>query len=197
MSLTDDIKDIKEKLERDEKEKQLLLEAEQGKKKTKKFRWPKSASKGAKKNIKAGKTLALILRKNRTADFKWIENFGGLAQYGQYGFSEYEMSAVYNTGKYPLIVIPEWRLNPAGGKIEQAEQDGFIKIDIKLFGGISDILISNTLDVGDQAQQTMIRVMEKVESDMSAKKKGNFGWLLWVGIGLVAIYIIGKLIGWW
>jgi hypothetical protein len=197
MSLTEDIQSIKETLEKQEVEKKLILEEETKKKKKKLFKLPGKVKSKSKKALKAGKTLAVILKNNKTIDFQWVENFGGLVQYGPYEFSMYEVGAVYNyNNKLPCIVIPEWRLTPVGGMVEDAEREGNIVIPQKLFGGEADILISQALKIGSQAQQTTIRAIEKKEADMMGKKKGNFGWLLWVGIGLVAVYIIGKLIGW-
>lgn len=179
-----------EKQTREEREQQEKIKI----KKSRIFKWPGNVKRKAKKEKKLGKHLALVLRSNREAEFVWIKGEGGIDQYGKYDFCKYDASAMYHYKKYNFVVIPEWRLEPVGGIVEELEQKAIQ--EGKLWGGETDIAMADLMGIGTAGQQTIIRAIEKAEVDKNDKKKGNWGWLIWVGVAIVAGYIIAKLMGW-
>lgn len=175
------------------------LNEEEVKKKEKKklFKGWGKAKRSAKKSIKQGKILICYLKNNRDIDFFWAEqtmglidvdpNYQGIRVKPYHGF---EPGAVYSfKNKWPVIVVPEWRLLPVGGVVEDTEK-------AILFGGDVDKVRAGELNILSMSEITLANMMEKKEIDASAKKKGNWGWLLWVGIGIVALYLIARVMGW-
>lgn len=194
MSLDDINKKLDMLVEEQKRKEELRNSKTTDKEKKKKvFRWPRNVKGKAKKEQAKGKHLVLVLRNNRQAEFQWVKGEGGLDQYGKYDFCKFDASAMYQYKKHNFLVVPEWRLEPVGGDVEELElkciQEG------KLWGGENDITQADKLKIGTSGQQTIIRAIEKAEVDRGEKKKGNWGWLIWVGVAIVAGYLILKLTG--
>jgi len=200
MSLTDisnDLKSIKDRLDKQDA-KQLEESSKDKKKKWKIFRFKGKIKSKAKKSIKEGKILVVYLRNNRSIDFFWVLPVMGLIDIDPtkqpikvtplHGF---EPGSVYSyNNKWPTMVIPEWRLLPVGGVVEEAEREGVC------FGGDTDKDNAAFLKIGTTAELVLANMMEKKELETGVGKKGNWGWLLWVGVGLVGVYILAKVFGW-
>jgi hypothetical protein len=196
MSLNDiekKIDDVNVKVDRVDK----LINDGDKKQKKKLFKKFGKAKRQAKKSLKEGKVLVCYLKNNRDVEFFWSEIVMGLIDVDPIykpvrmkPYHGFESGAVYNfKHKYPVVVIPEWRLLPVGGVVEDLER-------AILFGGDKDKVKALELKIGSTAEVVLANMMEKKELDASAKKKGNWGWLIWVVVGLVALYVIGKLMGW-
>ena len=195
MSLQDIENKVDLLVEKKREEEQALVDKK--KKKFKLFKFPRKAKSGAKKQLKDGKFLICYLKNNKDVDFFWAESVMGLIdvdpKYQGLRIKPYhgfEPGAVYNYKyKYPVLVVPEWRLLPIGGVVEDYEQQ-------VLFGGDRDKENAKLLNIMSAAEITLANMMEKKELDANAKKKGNWGWLLWVGVALVGAYILVKVFGW-
>ena len=172
-------------------------EKNQSKKKKKRiFKFSGIIKRKAKKSIKEGKFLICYLKNNKTIDFFWAESTMGLIDvdpnYKQVRVKPYhgfEPEAVYTyKNKYGAIVIPEWRLLPIGGVVEDLEREiGF--------GTTNDINNAKILNITSMAEITLANMMEKKEIDANLKKKGNYGWVLWVGVAVVGGYVLLKVLG--
>ncbi|HPE15052.1 MAG TPA: hypothetical protein PLT65_04380 [Bacilli bacterium] len=172
------------------------IEEAKNRKKFKLFKFPSSVKRKAKKSVKEGKFLVVYLKNNKTIDFFWAESTMGLIDvdpnYKQVRVKPYhgfEPEAVYSyKNKFGALVIPEWRLLPVGGVVEDLERE-------VSFGGTDDILTAKALNISSMAEITLANMMEKKELDANAKKKGNMGWLLWVGVALIGGYVLLKVLG--
>lgn len=186
-----DIEDLKLQLKKKAEEENITK-----KKKLKAFKFPSIVKRKAKKSIKEGKFLICYLKNNKTIDFFWAESTLGLIDvdpnYHKVRVKPYhgfEPEAVYSyKSKFGALVIPEWRLLPIGGVVEDLERE-------VAFGGTEDVLTAKALNITSMAEITLANMMEKKELDANAKKKGNFGWLLWVGIAVVGGYVLLKVLG--
>lgn len=171
-------------------------EALKGKDKKRVFKGFGKAQRQAKKAIKEGKFLVCYLRNNRSIDFFWTPVIMGLIdvdpKYRPIKVTPYhgfEPGAVYSfKNKWPVLVIPEWRLLPVGGVVEDLERS-------VAFGGDEDKENAAVLKVHTTAEVVLANMMERKEMDATQKPKGSYGWLIWVGIAIVAGYIILKLVG--
>lgn len=114
----------------------------------------------------------------------------------------YEEAAVFHLkqGKnklIPVIILFSWRLTPAGGKAEEAATQLAEKgiWNARLVGGQKDEIIAELAGLKKFGQQTIIRGIQQAEIEKNMPKKSNFGWLIWIGVGLAALYVIMKLLG--
>lgn len=126
--------------------------------------------------VKRGKFLCVWLGSNHVLDFKIVNVVGGLIQINDYQYKAYEEGAIYHYKRLPVVVVLEWRLTLVGGK--------------------TDFVNANDLGVGDFAQQTIIRAIEKIEIDKEVGKKRGKLPIFWVVVGLgVIIYLVSKSFG--
>lgn len=126
--------------------------------------------------IKEEKFLAIILHKNHKLSFKLVKVVGGLVEVNSTSYKAYEDGAIYFYKKFPVIVVFDWRLT--------------------LVGGASDFNAAKDNKILDLAQETVIRVIEKVEVEKEIgkkKKKIPIAFLL-VLVGIL-IYIASKYFG--
>jgi len=126
----------------------------------------------AKRGIKRNKMLCVWLGANHNLQFKVVNVIGGLIQVGEYQYKAYEDGAIYHYKKLPVVVALENRLT--------------------LVGGMTDFKNAKDLNVGDFAQQTILRAIEKVEVDKEVGKKKKFNMIWLILLGIVAIYLISK-----
>lgn len=144
--------------------------------KAKNFKLPFGVHMKAKRGVKRDKMLCVFLGSNHQLTFKVVNVVGGLVQLGDYQYKAYENGAIYHYKNLPVIVALEWRLT--------------------LVGGTSDFDDANNRSIGDFAQQTIIRAIEKIEIDKEVgkgKKKIPIAWLV-VGL-VVVIYLVSKSFG--
>lgn len=152
--------------------------ADESIKRVKKKQWklPFGIRMKARKGIKRQKILCIWLGSNKVLDFKIVQITGGIIQVGKYQYKPYETGAIFHYKKMPVCVALEWRMTLVGG---QTDWDN-----------------AKTLNVGDFAQQTILRAIEKFEIDKEAgkaKRKFPVVWLV-VALGIV-IYLITKSVG--
>lgn len=123
--------------------------------------------------VKQKKFLAIILHRNKRLEFRLVKVVGGLLEVDGYNYKAYEDGAVYFYKKFPVVVILDWRVTLVGGK--------------------TDFDHANELGVGDFAQQTIIRIIEKVEVEKDlGKKKGRLSAGLIIIIFGVIVYLLSQ-----
>lgn len=173
MGLLDDVKDLKDQIGlvtshlKDEEIKRV---------KKKEYKLPFGIRLKGRRAVKQEKFLAIILHKNHKLSFKVVKVVGGLVEVNSTSYKAYEDGAVYFYKKFPVIVILDWRLT--------------------LVGGMTDFASAKEGKILDLAQETLIRVIEKVEVDKDVGKKNRkfpIG-LLVIVVGVV-IYLISKSFG--
>ena len=149
-----------------------------------------------KRGVKKGnnKAAALFIGANRRAEWRVAVAKDGLWEImdGEkkrtFGFEEAAVFDLKQGSKsIPIIILFTWRLTPGGGMAEEYRS--------RLIGGEADEKIATSLGIKTFGQQTIIRGIEQAELDKDAPKKGGFGWVLWILLGLGAVYLILKYLG--
>lgn len=145
-----------------------------------------------KRNYKKGKVLVIHLGYNHYLNFKWGVLQGGLIKVGtgdEEEYYDYESGAVYFYKKFPVVVVFQWRLNPAGGMAEEYKN--------KNIGGDDDKGYADDKGLSSHAQQTIIRAIKQAEIDKDDDKKKSKKGLIWIIIaGVVGVYLIANSMGW-
>lgn len=168
MSVRDDVKKLSEELSNVTK---VLKDDEFRRVKKKTWKLPFGIRMKSRKAVKQGKILAIILRKNHRLEFKVVRVIGGLIEVDSVQYKAYEEGAIYIYKKIPVVVILDWRLT--------------------LVGGMTDFKIAKDLGVADFAQETLIRVIEKVEVEKDlGKKRGKLNWAWLILLLGVVIYFL-------
>lgn len=178
-SVVDDMKDVKEKMALYDN---ILLSGYRSRQRRVSFKPPAWL---VRKSRKQGHIVVLFLEANKNAVFKDGVLRDGRLLVGDvdYGF---EPGAVYYYKKVPIMVVIEWRITPVGGDTEEF-RFGFS-------GGESDESLAAGLKITNFAQQIIIRGIEASKLD-DVKKKVKASWLLWLLLGVGAIYLLSKLFG--
>jgi len=144
--------------------------------KSKKFKLPFGIKAKARRGIKRDKMLCVFLGSNHKMEFKIVNVVGGLIQINDYQYKAFEEGAIYHYKKFPVVVVLDWRITLVGGK--------------------TDFKNAKDLKVGDFAQQTILRAIEKVEVDKEVGKGKKKIPIVWIVIGLgIVIYLISKSFG--
>ncbi len=165
MSLRDDVNKLSDSLS---KVVNVLKDDEFRRVKKKTWKLPLGIRMKSRRAVKQGKILAIILRKNHRLEFKVVKVVGGMIEVDSTQYKAYEEGAIYIYKKFPVVVILDWRLT--------------------LVGGATDFENAKDLGVADFAQETLIRVIEKVEVEKDlGKKRGKFNWA-WI------ILVVGAII---
>jgi len=144
-----------------------LLEEKERKKKE--FKLPFGQRFGAKRKIKKGYALVVVLKRNRTTMMNFLPIENGLVYLDKN--KTYHLAAaecVFMYKKYPVIFLPEWSLIPIGYK---------------------EITGADNMD--DVTQKVVATVSKLAQNDM-IKRKGGFkmSWLL-ILVGLAVVgYIV-------
>lgn len=185
MSLNEDLQDMRSKVNAIS---ERLAEEDLRRVKKKSFRLPLGVRIRSRSAVKSGKILVLYFRANRKFEFRICKLEAGLVTIDDHLFKAYEGNAVYHYKKFPLIAIFEWRLLPVGGLAEVYES--------RIIGGEASEDVAKDLNISDVAQQTIVRVIEKVEVDKElGKKKGKLpiAWII-IGVGIL-IYLLAPMFG--
>jgi len=184
MSIRDEVQDLKEDMGVIRKH----LESEEVKRvKKKEFKLPFGIKMNAKKAIKRGKVLCVLLRSNKSLEFRIVPIFGGLVQIDNYSYNAYESDAVYVYKRLPVIVAFEWRMLNVGGIAEK---------DYCVVGGSNTEEHAKKNSLINHAQQAIIRSFEEAKTgDGKKKKKGMNPLFLIIGV-VVAIAVLGGVMGW-
>jgi len=142
-----------------------------------------------KKPFKQGKVLVVWLGYNHNVVFKWGVVRGGLIIVDGEQYRAYESGAVYfYKNKFPVVLLFEWRLTPAGGTTEQRL--------VKPIGGDEDKRFADDNGLFSHAQQTIIRAIMQAEIDKDEQKKKGGKSIIWIVIGIgIALYFILKALG--
>lgn len=185
-SLIDDVKELQQRMEALDKGKPADLPPPPKppkKKRRFRFRIPFGFRKGLAKN----KVLVCFLRANKQVMIKegCIDDGRLIIDDQQYA---YESSTVYQYRKFPFIVILEWRLLPVGGR---AEEYAFRRV-----GGDEDAALAEELGINNFGQMTIIRGIEASKVEGLKKKTGGISMILWLLLGVGALYLIAKIFGW-
>lgn len=149
-----------------------------------KIKIPGSVKRHAKK-AKQTNAIAIWHGSNKSVDFREARIKDGLIIVGDKEFA-YEPEAVYYHKKWPVVTVYEWRLLPFGGRVEEYR---------RLAGDKIDQDIAKRLNIESYAQQTIIRGIERgIVQDDKVKSKGP-SIIIWLLIGVGAIYVISKFFG--
>lgn len=156
---------------------------------------------------------ALFIGPNRNAEWKlavardglwWIETDEKDGKHRPIKDSyTYEEAAVFNLRQgrkmIPIIILFSWRLTPGGGKAEEIKSkwtdQNKLPWQERLIGGKDDEMLADVAGLKKYGQQTIIRGIEQAELDKDQPKKGNFGWLIWVLLGVVGLFLGAKFLG--
>jgi len=140
-----------------------------------------------KSKIKGERVGAVWLGANHILDFKAATIQGGLLKVEGHGEFEYDPVAIYRYKKWPMVVLFEWRLTPAGGRAEEYHN--------RVLGGEDDVKVAESLKITSYGQQTIIRAIEQAEVKKDEKKKFNMN-IIWIIIGVIALgYLALKMFG--
>lgn len=184
MSLTKDVEEQETRLKKIE-ERLHLNKTKKEKKWTIKI--PSMIKRAA---LKQGHVAALVLRANKNAEPKKAYIRDGLIHLEGDTYA-YEAAAVYHlkqgTKTIPLVVIPEWRLLPVGGKTEEYM--------MRVWNGEEAQKVAKELKITNEGVKTMIRAIEQAEVGKDEKKKGGISPIVWLMIGVGIIYVLSQLFG--
>lgn len=122
---------------------------------------------------------------NKRVDFKTGRIKDGLISVEGHEFG-YESEAIYHYKKWPLCVVFEWRLLPVGGRLEEYR---------RLIGDDKTVEQAKTLGVNTFGQQTIIRAIQKAHLEGTGAARKGVSLILWLLIGVGAIYAVSKLFG--
>lgn len=152
-----------EELENKEKE----IELKKSKKKEKRFDLPFFTKAKAKNSYKKNNILILYLKRDRNIVVKWGSMNDGLVFFDGYKYHNANQKYVYFwKSRIPLIIIPEWSLNPIGNEEDCKEEE---KVD---------------------AQHIGIRAFEAYKNQGSLNKISPKMWI-WIGIGgIIVAYVL-------
>lgn len=184
MGLKDDMVDVKKDVEKIVK----IVDIDKPKSGLKKFKLPFKFKFGNRRKMKNGLVLVIHFRSNKLLEFKYCEIVDGLVQMDEETFKAFENSAVYHYKKYPVLAFFEWRLTPVGGLTELAES--------RVIGGEDAQKVADEFGVGDFAQKTIMRAIQKSEVDKEfGKKKGKIP-IVWIVLGLgILLYFLAPYFG--
>lgn len=185
MSLSDDVNSLKNELRMVSKG---IKDIEFRPVKKQEYKLPFGIKAKAKRNIKQGKILVIYMRSNRSMEFRFCKVVGGLIELDGETYKAYEGKAIYHYRKYPVMMFYEWRLTAAGGVTESYQS--------RVIGGELEEKVAKELKIGDFAQQTIIRAIEKIELDKEiGKKKGKLP-IVWIIIGIgILLYFLAPMLG--
>jgi len=179
MSLVDDVRDNKMRLN----DIADFLKMADSKSLKKDFKIPRKVRNQRK--ARKGFIAVLFMRNNHRVDWLWAQEEGGIMKIKDkyYGFDN---TAVYFDKKYPIMVVYEWRLIPAGGSKDKV---------LPFAGGEADKKVAESLGIETYAEKTIIRAIEKVEIEREDKKKKKFPIILIVIIIGIIIYLVSRFLG--
>lgn len=157
----------------------------------KRWKLPSKFKMGAKKKIKQGKTLVLMLGANKRAELDWGLIDKGMIYFGDKCYG-YEPEAVYTyENKFPFVAVFEWRLFPVGGAVEEYRS--------RNVGGVGDIQTAEGLKIYATGQQIVKRQIELAKiAKLEDGKKGSpnmMMWILFAVVGIVVVYVLLKMFG--
>lgn len=146
------------------------------------------------KSKKPNKIVVVWLGSDRKVQFKVCEIHSGIIQVGDYQFKPYEAKAIYHFKKWPVCVALEDRLDLVSGSGDELVNDALV--GGSLFDKMDDSWKAKFKGLNDFAQQTIIRIIEKIEVDKElGKKKGKLP-IVWIVIGLgILLYVLGSAFG--
>lgn len=139
-----------------------------------------------------GSFATLWLGANKGAEFKKVVFEKGLLYVGALSYA-YDEGAIYRLKQgmktLPLIVIYEDRLIPVGGTVE--------KYVSHVIHGKKDENAQKDLKktIHNLGQMTIIRGIENAEIEKDGKKKKGGGIIIWIILGVAAIYLAAKALG--
>jgi len=135
-------------------------------------------------------SVCLWLSHNKLAEFKKIVFKDGLLYVGENSYF-YDERAIYSLKqgfkRLPLVVVKEDRLIPVGGVVEE------YKSRVLLGGEDEDHTLEK--DLHNHGQQTIIRGIEQAELDKDKKKGKGGSVILWIILGVAALYLVAKVFG--
>lgn len=181
MNTIDTIKEQERRLK--ELEEALHIQKEKKEKKFK-FRIPIKFQRATKKNTQTA--AAICIGHNRRIQWKKAVERDGLWHIGEQKYA-YEESSVFFIKNTPVIIIFEWRMIPVGGIAEEYKS--------RIIGGQEDQDNAALIGIKNFGEQTIIRAIEQAELDKDEKKKGGMGWIIWILLGVGAIYLLSRFFG--
>lgn len=152
----------------------------------KKVKMPRKARAAVRRGLKKNKILVQFFGSNKHFDSLVGYIDGGLIRVGDDQF-EYDPTAVYfwKKGKIPVYGVVQWRLTPVGGKADAYQ--GYHSV-----GSEEAEAYATRLNLKNYGQKTIIRGIEAEEVGADAKKKKKPKLLLWIILGVAAIYLLSK-----
>jgi transcriptional regulator of met regulon len=200
VSLTDEIEQMKQR--QAEIEKKLGMTEEQKPEKGVKKITLKIPLKLRKKVQKEkGASLALMLYHNKEAEFVTATYRDGLlvAYFGDpkdpltkkrsYAYDEKSMFTLrVKKKRFPFVVFIESRLIPVGGDAEELQAT----VESKSLDMEKTIALAKQIGITNFGQQTIVREIEQSEVSKDEKKKGSWGWLIWVAVIVGIAFIAMK-----
>lgn len=186
MSIVNDVLNVKNDVEQIKKD---LVKPE----KEKKFKFPFQFNMRLKKSVKQGKFLTILMRHNKTVDFKFCSLVAGCLDVEGIGvLSVYESDAVYRYKNFPVIVILENRVLPVGGVVEKLDKG---LVDELLIGGNRSRELSEKLGLYDLKSELAITKFELKEANLLSGVKGKVNYLVWLLIAGAIIYVVASMGG--
>ena len=186
MSIVNDVLNVKNDVEQIKKD---LVKPE----KEKKFKFPFQFNMRLKKSVKQGKFLTILMRNNKSIEFKFCSLVAGCLDVEGIGIiSLYNSDAVYRYKNLPVIVILENRVLPVGGFVERLNKE---EIDELLIGGNRTKELSEKLGLYDFKSELAITKFELKEANLLSGVKGKINYLVWLLIAGAIIYVVASMGG--